>query len=150
MDMVCEEAMSTLGAAAWMIRGGMTTAEVGGAVAASSAAAAEGKPVVLIVQIVAGGCGLNLQFCRRILFLSQHWNPAVVHQAIGRAVRIGQKAVVDIHFFRVVDDVMDNIDLLMTSKHGIKIGMAREVCETLYKGFPVIKDEATAAAPAAV
>jgi len=95
----------------------------------------EGKAVVIVVQIVAGGAGLNLQFCKRILFLSQHWNPAVVHQAVGRAVRIGQKAVVDIHLFRVVDDVVDNIDRRMIDLHLAKIGGAQEICPSLYSGF---------------
>jgi SNF2 family DNA or RNA helicase len=104
-------------------------------------AAAEGKPVVVVVQIVSGGCGLNLQFCKRILFLSQHWNPAVVHQAVGRAVRIGQKAVVQVHFFSIVDEVAENLDRRMTALHGEKIESARSVCESLYEGFHVVEVE---------
>ena len=97
-----------------------------------------GKAVVMVVQIVSGGAGLNLQFCRRILFLSQHWNPAVVHQAVGRAVRIGQSHVVDIHFFSIVDEVAENLDQRMGELHGCKIGAAREVCGSLYDGFPFV------------
>ena len=104
------------------------------------AAAEEGKPVVIAVQIVAGGAGLNLQFCRRVLFLSQHWNPAVVHQAVGRAVRIGQSAVVDIHLFRIVDDVLDNLDKRMVEIHLGKIAGARRICDSLYEGFSVVPD----------
>ena len=104
---------------------------------AAAAAAAAGRPVVVVVQIVAGGAGLNLQFCRRVLFLSQHWNPAVVHQAVGRAVRIGQRAVVEIHLFRIVDEVVDNLDLRMCAAHGAKIEEARRVCPSLYQGFYV-------------
>ena len=89
----------------------------------------------MVVQIVSGGAGLNLQFCERIHFLSQHWNPAVVHQAVGRAVRIGQKAVVQVHMYRIVDDVMDNIDRLMVQKHLSKIEGAKEICASLYEGF---------------
>jgi len=95
----------------------------------------EGKAVVVVVQIVSGGAGLNLQFCRRILFLSQHWNPAVVHQAVGRAVRIGQRFSVQIHLFRIVDDVLDNIDRRMVDVHLRKITDAQEICETLYEGY---------------
>ena len=105
-------------------------------------AAAAGEAVVMVVQIVSGGAGLNLQFCTRILFLSQHWNPAVVHQAVGRAVRIGQKTSVVVVFYSVVDDVLDNIDLHMRMKHVGKIAGAREVCETLYAGFrPIVVPE---------
>lgn len=134
MDMV-EDAAAEMGAEVFTVRGGMGCEKVGEAVRAAREACLEGKPVVVIVQIVAGGAGLNLQFCRRILFLSQHWNPAVVHQAVGRAVRIGQRAVVDIHLFRVVDDVCDNIDRRMLQLHIAKIAGAREICESLYEGF---------------
>jgi hypothetical protein len=91
--------------------------------------------VVLVVQIVSGGVGLNLQFCSRVLFLSQHWNPAVVHQAVGRAVRIGQKEVVRVYMYRIVDDVMDNLDLRMSDVHAGKIVVARELCASFYEGF---------------
>ena len=135
MDRVAEAAMAA-GACVWSVRGGMSTDAVGAAVTDARAAAAAGKdPVVVVVQIVAGGAGLNLQFCKRILFLSQHWNPAVVHQAVGRAVRIGQPDVVEIHTFRIVDDVMDNLDRRMVEVHVGKIAAARGICETLYAGF---------------
>ena len=139
MDRVLVEA-TEMGGIVWAIRGGMGTEAVGETVAEARAAASEGKPVVIVVQIVSGGVGLNLQFCRRVLFLSQHWNPAVVHQAVGRAVRIGQKAVVDIHLFRIVDDVLDNLDRRMVELHLAKIAGARGVCESLYEGFSVIPD----------
>lgn len=141
MDRVAEEA-AALGAEVFSVRGGMGSDEVGEAVTGARAAAAEGKPVVFVVQIVAGGAGLNLQFCTRVLFLSQHWNPAVVHQAVGRAVRIGQSAVVEVHMFRVVDDVMDNLDRRMVQVHLRKIAGAREICQSLYCGFAPLREEA--------
>jgi SNF2 family DNA or RNA helicase len=134
MDMVAEAA-ERMGAAVWSVRGGMSVADIGGAVEGGRLAAAEGRPVVMVVQIVAGGVGLNLQFCRRVLFLSQHWNPAVVHQAVGRAVRIGQREIVRVFMYRVVDDVMDNLDLRMSEVHAGKIGVARELCPSFYQGF---------------
>lgn len=132
-----------LGAAVYSIRGGMGVDAVRLAVADAKAACslpeAERRGVVVIVQIVSGGAGLNLQFCQRILFLSQHWNPAVVHQAVGRAVRIGQKVAVEVHFFRCVDDVLDNIDRRMMDIHVTKIAGARAICDSLYEGFaPVV------------
>ena len=134
MDRVAEAA-TAIGAEVWAIRGGMTSETVGKAVSEARESVEAGKPVVLVVQIVSGGAGLNLQFCSRILFLSQHWNPAIVHQAVGRAVRIGQRAVVQIHMFRVVDDVVDNIDRRMIQVHLSKIAGAQDICETLYEGF---------------
>jgi SNF2 family DNA or RNA helicase len=132
MDMVALAA-TRMGAEVCSIRGG---ALFGPEVARAKEAAVAGKPVVVIVQIVCGGAGLNLQFCRRILFLSQHWNPAVVHQAIGRAVRIRQEAVVEIHMFSIADDVMDNVDRRMRELHGVKIAAAKEVCTSFFNGFP--------------
>jgi hypothetical protein len=140
MDRVAEEA-ARMGAEVFCVRGGMGSDAVGEAVKGARAAAAEGKAVVVVVQIVAGGAGLNLQFCTRVLFLSQHWNPAVVHQAVGRAVRIGQRAVVEVHLFRVVDDVMDNLDRRMVQIHLRKISGAREICESLYSGFAPLREE---------
>jgi hypothetical protein len=37
--------------------------------------------------------------------------------------------------YRVVDDVMDNLDLRMTAIHAGKIGVARELCPSFYEGF---------------
>ena len=134
IDMV-EAAAAEMGAEVFTVRGGMGHEKVGEAVNGARGVAADGRPVVVVVQIVSGGAGLNLQFCERIHFLSQHWNPAVVHQAVGRAVRIGQKAVVQVHMYRIVDDVLDNIDRLMVQKHLAKIEGAKEICASLYEGF---------------
>lgn len=146
MDRV-EAAARAMGAAVWSVRGGMTAEAVGASVAAAREAATgeEKVPVVFVCQIVSGGVGLNLQFCRRVLFLSQHWNPAVVHQAVGRAVRIGQRAVVEVVMYRVVDDVMDNLDRRMVELHMEKIGAARGVCESLYEGFAPLEETALGA-----
>lgn len=136
MDRVAAAA-TALGASVWSIRGGMSSVAVGEAVNDGRAAAAEGKgAVVFVVQIISGGVGLNLQFCKRILFLSQHWNPAVVHQAVGRAVRIGSDTSVEIITYRICDDVLDNLDHRMMQVHEAKIAAARDVCESLYEGFP--------------
>ena len=140
MDRVMAAA-TEMGGSVWTIRGGMGADGVGEAIRESREAALEGRPVVVVVQIVSGGAGVNLQFCRRVLFLSQHWNPAVVHQAVGRAVRIGQRAVVEIHMFRVVDGVMDNMDRKMVEIHGRKIECAKEVCPSLYEGFAPLGEE---------
>lgn len=128
-------AATEMGAAVWAIYGGVGSEAIGRAVTDGAAAVAEGRPVVMVVQIVSGGAGLNLQFCRRILFLSSHWNPAVVHQAVGRAVRIGQRFAVEVHLFRIVDDVMDNIDRRILEVHSTKIEAARSVCPSFYEGF---------------
>jgi len=130
MDLV-ESLCVSLGRSVWSIRGGIGSDAIASSI---QQAKISSSPVVIIVQIVAGGAGLNLQFCSRILFLSQHWNPAVVHQACGRCVRIGQLAPVQIHFFSVQDDVADNIDRRMFELHLAKISAARGICASLYHG----------------
>jgi len=130
MDMVRDLALG-LGRKVWSIRGGMGSEAIGLAV---KEAKASPQKAVLIVQIVAGGAGINLQFCTRILFLSQHWNPAVVHQACGRAVRIGQTKSVSIHFFSVDDSVSSNIDRRMLELHLQKVLVSRDICSTFYCG----------------
>lgn len=154
MDRVHDLAVS-LGWTVWSIRGGMGSEAIGKAVQEARNLAKVSKThnqghypkenpnrvntptrALIVVQIVAGGAGLNLQFCSRILFLSQHWNPAVVHQACGRAVRIGQKSSVHIHFFSVDDSVALNLDARMAELHATKITAAKEICPTLFIGYP--------------
>ena len=45
---------------------------------------------IFVIQINTGGQGINLQIANRIYIMSPDWNPAVEHQAIGRAYRNGQ------------------------------------------------------------
>jgi hypothetical protein len=46
---------------------------------------------VLMIQIRAGGVGLNLQSASRVYITAPDWNPVVELQAIARAHRINQK-----------------------------------------------------------
>ena len=46
---------------------------------------------VLLIQINAGGTGLNLQHYKELFISSPQWNPSVEEQAIGRLYRIGQE-----------------------------------------------------------
>lgn len=52
---------------------------------------------VLIVQITAGGVGLNLQEFSNVFILGPDWNPSNEFQAISRAHRFGQKKLVKVH-----------------------------------------------------
>ena len=48
------------------------------------------QPQFLIIQIKAGGAGLNLQNYNRVFITSPDWNPCNEFQAIGRSHRTGQ------------------------------------------------------------
>jgi len=51
---------------------------------------------VFLIQIKAGGVGLNLQEATRVYITCPSWNPATELQAIGRAHRTGQTRVVTV------------------------------------------------------
>jgi SNF2 family DNA or RNA helicase len=89
------------------------------------------QDVAFIVQWVAGGAGLNLQFCTRVILYTQHWNPAVIQQAIGRAHRIGQTEQVRIYslVFNFEDKL--NMDKRMRLAQRIKMEEAHEILSTL-------------------
>ena len=55
---------------------------------------------VFIIQIKAGGVGLNLQEASRVYITSPSWNPATELQAIGRAHRTGQTK--EVHVKKII------------------------------------------------
>jgi len=69
------------------IHGGTSTAERHAVVAGIQ----DGSVEVAILQIDAAGSALNLQAADRIIMLEPSWTPGINHQAVARAVRIGQK-----------------------------------------------------------
>jgi SNF2 family DNA or RNA helicase len=76
-----------------------------------------GKQDVFLIQLQAGGTGLNLQHYDRIVFISPWWTSALLEQAKGRAVRIGQKSVVKIYWLRLnAEDYEISIDNFMMDK----------------------------------
>ena len=65
----------------------------------------------MILQIMTGCEGLNLQHFNQVYFVSPHWNPAVEDQAVARCHRIGQKKEVKVFRFRMegFDDENESI-----------------------------------------
>lgn len=62
---------------------------------------------VILVTIKSGGVGVDMTAATRIYHISQPWNPAVILQANGRAIRPGQKESVKViiyHARRSMDD----------------------------------------------
>ena len=80
---------------------------------------------VLLVQLQSGGVGLNLQHCDRIVFMGPWWTAALMDQAIGRAVRIGQTEQVEVHHLVLREEASMNIDKKMLSAAERK----RDLCE---------------------
>jgi SNF2 family DNA or RNA helicase len=85
----------------------------------------------MICQINAGNCGLNLQHLTRVIFYTQHWNPAVMDQALARSYRYGQTKDVTVHHLVYGTKELLNIDKRMLAKHAEKRGAAIKIMKEL-------------------
>lgn len=76
------------------------------------------KKTAMLLQLQAGGVGLNLQEYDRIIFLSPWWTAALMDQAIARAVRMGQTKVVKVYHLELAAEHANsiNIDMLINTK----------------------------------
>ena len=83
----------------------------------------EARHDILLLQLQSGGVGLNLQHFTKIVFMSPWWTAALMDQAIGRAVRIGQKETVEVFMFVLKEEETMNIDETMLEKAESKRGM---------------------------
>ena len=96
--------------------GGMSMKERDEAIAESHTPS--GKQDVILIQLQAGGTGLNLQHYDRVIFISPWWTAALLDQAMGRAVRIGQKNVVKVYWLKLKTESEEtfNIDSFIMDK----------------------------------
>jgi SNF2 family DNA or RNA helicase len=79
---------------------------------------------VFLIQIKAGGTGLNLQEATRVYITQPSWNPATELQAIARSFRIGQTRDVCVKKL-----LYTGIDNKMAKLQGIKSGISRRVVD---------------------
>ena len=84
---------------------------------------------VMLLQLQAGGVGLNLQEYDRIIFVSPWWTSALMDQAIARAVRMGQTEIVKVYHIGLVAEDCINIDQLINSKADDK----RKLLQTVFE-----------------
>lgn len=106
--------------------GGMSLKERQEAIETSKVVSGDGLQDVFLVQLQAGGTGLNLQHYDRIVFISPWWTAALLNQAVGRAVRIGQKEVVKIYWLKLKGETRFNIDSFITEKADTKRDLAAQ------------------------
>ncbi len=71
---------------------------------------------IFLIQIKAGGFGLNLTAADYVLILDPWWNPAVEEQAVNRAHRIGQDKNVMVYRFISTGTVEEKILHLQSKK----------------------------------
>jgi SNF2 family DNA or RNA helicase len=76
------------------------------------------ETTVLLIQLQAGGVGLNLQEYDRVLFVSPWWTSAMMDQAVARAVRMGQTKVVKVYHLHLKAEQENtiNIDAIINEK----------------------------------
>ncbi|KAJ7583323.1 P-loop containing nucleoside triphosphate hydrolase protein [Mycena floridula] len=76
---------------------------------------------IILVSLMAGGVGLNLESCNHIVLLDPWWNPAIEEQAIGRLHRIGQTKPV--HVYRII--AQDTVEARVVARQNAKMQLAK-------------------------
>lgn len=89
---------------------------------------------VLLLQLQSGGVGLNLQHFTKIIFMSPWWTAALMDQAVGRAVRMGQKEIVEVTLLVLKEEDSMNIDEKMLEKADAKRGILQKVFQHASRG----------------
>lgn len=88
-----------------------------------------GRHTILLAQIHSAGTGLNLQFMNRVVFTTPWWTAALMDQAVGRVLRLGQKKQVHVHYLMLSEemDTSLNIDDFINER----VEMKRVLCTKL-------------------
>jgi len=88
----------------------------------------------VLVATEAGGEGINLQFCNRIINFDLPWNPMRIEQRIGRVYRLGQTEDVHIYNLCTLGTIEEHIVRLLHEKINMfemVIGELEEIIHTL-------------------
>ena len=75
-----------------------------------------GRLKALVANVTVAGTGLNLQACRRIVFVDSTWTPAANTQAIRRCHRAGQRRPVHVSFVSVAGSVDEQVQRTLARK----------------------------------
>jgi SNF2 family DNA or RNA helicase len=78
--------------------------------------------------------GLNLQHFTHIIFVSPWWTSALMRQAVGRAVRIGQTEQVQVYHMLLKEEETLNIDAMMRERMEEKEELLVEVLQGASRG----------------
>ena len=117
----------------WQYHGGISDAEKDDVIENTKAPVGEGHDILLL-QLQSGGVGLNLQHFSKIIFMSPWWTAALMDQAVGRAVRIGQKDIVEVTLLVLKEEDSMNIDETMLQRVEEKRGMLDKVFQHASRG----------------
>jgi SNF2 family DNA or RNA helicase len=84
---------------------------------------------IILAQIQCAGTGLNLQHMDRVIFTTPWWTAALMDQAVGRVIRLGQTRSVIVHHLSLDEEqeVSLNIDDFINER----VEQKRTICQTL-------------------
>lgn len=71
---------------------------------------------VLLVQVDAGGVGINMQAASAVVLVEPQWKPSTEDQAVTRAHRMGQVRTVQVHRLLAKDSVDERIREIQDGK----------------------------------
>jgi SNF2 family DNA or RNA helicase len=97
----------------------------------------------ILVATEAGGEGINLQFCNRIINFDLPWNPMRVEQRIGRIHRLGQEHDVSIYNLSTLGTIEEHIVNLLHEKINmfeLVIGELDEILERMEQSSSLEQD----------
>ena len=73
----------------------------------------------MLISLRAGGTGLTLTVASRVILFDSWWNPAVMEQAMARAIRIGQTKPVFVTKLVTEDTIEERIQQILARKRGL-------------------------------
>lgn len=97
----------------------------------------QGEARVFLINLKAGGSGLNLTAADVVIHIDPWWNPAVENQATDRAHRIGQDKPVFVYKLVAADTVEDRIQQMQQQKQALADAL---FSDTSSAGLPADSD----------
>lgn len=85
---------------------------------------------ILILSILGGGVGMDIQFCQNVLVIERSWNRALEDQFENRFHRIGMTSQVTIAYMKAIDTIDEFFDKLITLKAQVSGSSLDEDFET--------------------
>ena len=87
------------------------------------------RHVVMLAQIQCAGTGVNLQHLDRVIFTTPLWTAALMDQAAGRVLRLGQTNQVVIHHIALEEEDTESINI--DDYINARVDMKRTLCNQL-------------------
>ena len=79
----------------------------------------DGRPMVFVLSLKAGGLGLNLMNAAHVFHFDRWWNPAVEDQATDRTHRIGQTRGIQVHKLVCAGTLEERIAQIIDEKRAL-------------------------------